>query len=231
MACVYDIQKAGALLETLELLPVRIKITSILRKAIYAGEYKSGDELSLTDVAAQLGVSRTPVREAFQVLESEGLITLRMNKGAIVNTIDRKFIRDIFEIRILLESEAARKAAETGMEEEKLNKLLERLFDLRDHLDTLNVSEYVALNQAIHQAIWQAADNHQLTNYLLELWNGPSVGHGENAAEHHYQASTFEHIAVLQAIQGRKPEEARNAMAQHIRRSMENMLVHYPEEE
>ena len=218
-------------METLELLPVRIKITSILRKAIYAGEYKSGDELSLTDVAAQLGVSRTPVREAFQVLESEGLITLRMNKGAIVNTIDRKFIRDIFEIRILLESEAARKAAETGMEEEKLNKLLERLFDLRDHLDTLNVSEYVALNQAIHQAIWQAADNHQLTNYLLELWNGPSVGHGENAAEHHYQASTFEHIAVLQAIQGRKPEEARSAMAQHIRRSMENMLVHYPEEE
>ena len=218
-------------METLELLPIRIKITSILRKAIYAGEYKSGDELSLTDVAAQLGVSRTPVREAFQVLESEGLITLRMNKGAIVNTIDRKFIRDIFEIRILLESEAARKAAETGMEEEKLNKLLERLFDLRDHLDTLNVSEYVALNQAIHQAIWQAADNHQLTNYLLELWNGPSVGHGENAAEHHYQASTFEHIAVLQAIQGRKPEEARNAMAQHIRRSMENMLVHYPEEE
>ena len=229
MACVYDIQKAGALLETLELLPIRIKITSILRKAIYAGEYKSGDELSLTDVAAQLGVSRTPVREAFQVLESEGLITLRMNKGAIVNTIDRKFIRDIFEMRILLESEAARKAAETGMEEEKLNKLLERLFDLRDHLDTLNVSEYVALNQAIHQAIWQAADNHQLTNYLLELWNGPSVGHGENAAEHHYNKSTFEHIAILQAIQAGHPEAAKQAMIQHISRSMENMLAHYPE--
>ena len=99
-------------METLEVLPVRIRITSILRKAIYAGEYKSGDELSLTDVAARLGVSRTPVREAFQMLESEGLITLRMNRGAIVNTIDRKFVRDIFEMRILLESEAARKAAD-----------------------------------------------------------------------------------------------------------------------
>ena len=95
-------------METLELLPIRVRITSILRKAIYAGEYRSGDELSLTDVAAQLGVSRTPVREAFQELESEGLITLRMNKGAIVNTINRKFVRDIFEMRILLESEAAR---------------------------------------------------------------------------------------------------------------------------
>ena len=211
------------------MMPVRIKITSILRKAIYAGEYKSGDELSLTDIAAQLGVSRTPVREAFQVLESEGLITLRMNKGAIVNTIDRKFIRDIFEMRMLLESEAAYKAAENGMEEEKLNKLLERAIDLRDHLDALNVSEYVALNQAIHQAIWQAADNHQLTNYLLELWNGPSVGHGENAAEHHYQASTFEHIAILQAIRDGQPEAAKQAMIQHISRSMENMLANDPQ--
>ena len=229
IASVYDIQKVGALLETLELLPVRIKITSILRKAIYAGEYKSGDELNLTDIAAQLGVSRTPVREAFQVLESEGLITLRMNKGAIVNTIDRKFIRDIFEMRMLLESQAAYLAAENGMEEEKLGKLLERLYHFRDHLDTLNVPEYVALNQAIHQAIWQTADNHQLTNYLLELWNGPSVGHGENAAEHHYQASTFEHIAVLESIRDGQKEEAKKAMLRHIGRSMENMLSQYPE--
>lgn len=216
-------------METLELLPVRIRITSILRKAIYAGEYKSGDELSLTDVAARLGVSRTPVREAFQVLESEGLITLRMNKGAIVNTIDRKFIQDIFEMRILLESEAARRAAENGMEEETLCSLLARALDLRDHLDTLNAGDYVALNQAIHQSIWRAADNHQLTNYLLELWNGPSVGHGENAAEHHYQVSTLEHIAILQAIRAGQPEEAKQAMVRHISRSMANMLARYPE--
>lgn len=215
-------------METLEVLPVRIRITSILRKAIYAGEYKSGDELSLTDVAARLGVSRTPVREAFQMLESEGLITLRMNKGAIVNTIDRKFIRDIFEMRILLESQAAFLAAKNGMEEETLNKLLERSFSMQDHPDPLDPGEYVALNQAIHQAVWQAADNHQLTGYLLELWNGPSVGHGEKAAEHHYQASTGEHISILQAIRARQPEAAKQAMVRHISRSMENMLARYP---
>ena len=215
-------------METLELLPIRTRITSILRKAIYAGEYRSGDELSLTDIAARLGVSRTPVREAFQVLESEGLITLRMNKGAVVNTINRKFIRDVFEMRILLESEAARKAAVNGMDGEKLSKLLERLRDLQSHFEDLNVSEYVALNQAVHQSVWQAADNHQLTNYLLELWNGPSVGNGENAAEHHYRQSTVEHIAILEAVRDGRPEEARKAMVQHIARSMGNMLDHYP---
>ena len=98
-------------MESLEIMPVRIRITAILRKAIYSGEYKSGEELSLTRIAAQLGVSRTPVREAFQALAAEGLITLRMNKGAIVNRIDRKFIKDTFEMRILLEAEAAARAA------------------------------------------------------------------------------------------------------------------------
>ena len=65
-----------------------------------------------------------PVREAFQELEGEGLITLRMNRGAVVNQIDRKFIRDIFEMRCLLEAEAAARAAQNGME---TGELLERL--------------------------------------------------------------------------------------------------------
>ena len=146
-----------------------------------------------------------------------------------VNTIDRAFVQDIFEMRILLESEAAYRAAVRGMERELLDSLLERLRHLRDHFDTLNAADYVALNQAVHQAVWQAAGNHQLTKYLLELWNGPSVGHGENAAEHHYQASTPEHIDILESIRDRRPEDARKAMAGHIRRSMENMLAHYPE--
>ena len=214
-------------METLEIMPVRVRITAILRKAIYSGEYKSGDELSLTDIAARLGVSRTPVREAFQELEGEGLITLRMNKGAIVNNIDRKFVQDIFEMRILLEAEAARKAAENGMETEAL---LRRLKDMRAHMDSLDVRDYETLNQEIHQSIWRAADNHQLTAYLLELWNGPSVGRGENAAAYHYQASTDEHIAILEAVRDRQPDAAEQAMRRHIGRSMENMLSHYAAE-
>lgn len=216
-------------METLEMMPVRIRIAAILRKAIYSGEYKSGDELSLTDVAAQLGVSRTPVREAFQVLEGEGLITLRMNKGAIVNTVDRKFIRDIFEMRILLEAEAARRAAENGMDGKILENLLERLHVLRDHIEAVDTAEYAALNRAVHQAVWQAADNHQLTAYLLQMWNGPSVGRGQDAAAHHYRNSTDEHISILEFIRDRKAEDAKKAMLRHIERSMENMLAYYPE--
>ena len=212
----------------LSLMPARIRIASELRKAIYAGEYKSGDELSLTDVATQLGISRTPVREAFQELESEGLITLRMNRGAIVNTIDRKFIRDIFEMRRLLESEAVARAANNGMETELL---LDRLYHLRDHITEVNRETYELLNQDIHTAIWRAADNHQLMKYLMEIWNGPSVAGTPDEVLEHYRNSTFEHISILQFIRDGMPGEARQAMELHIVRSMANMLAFYPETE
>ena len=66
-------------MQTLKMVPTRVRVTSILKRAIYSGEYKSGQELSLTAIAEKLGISRTPVREAFQTLAAEGLITLRMS--------------------------------------------------------------------------------------------------------------------------------------------------------
>ena len=212
-------------MKQLSLMPVRVRIASELRKAIYAGEYRSGDELSLTAVADQLGISRTPVREAFQELEAEGLITLRMNRGAVVNTIDGKFIRDIFEMRRLLESEAVARAAANGMETESL---LERLYDLRDHITDISRGTYEALNQDIHTAIWQAADNHQLQKYLMEMWNGPSVAGAPEDILEHYRNSTFEHISILQFIRDGMAAAARQAMELHITRSMANMLRSYP---
>ena len=215
-------------MERLSMMPARVRIAAAIRKAIYAGEYRGGDELSLTEVAERLGISRTPVREAFQELEAEGLITLRMNRGAVVNTIDRKFIRDNFEMRRLLESEAVSRAARGGMETEAL---LERLYRLRDHIADVRREEYEALNQDIHTAIWNAADNHQLRKYLLEMWNGPSVSGTPEEVLEHYRNSTFEHISILQFIRDGMAEEARRAMELHITRSMTNMLRSWPETE
>jgi DNA-binding GntR family transcriptional regulator len=215
-------------MKQLSMMPARVRIASEMRKAIYAGEYKSGDELSLTDVAEKLGISRTPVREAFQELEGEGLITLRMNRGAVVNQIDRKFIQDIFEMRKLLEAEAAARAARNGMETERL---LERLYDLRDNIGNVSRETYETLNQDIHTAIWQAADNHQLQKYLMEIWNGPSVAGAPEDILEHYRNSTFEHISILQFIRDGMAAEARQAMELHITRSMANMLAFYPDTE
>ncbi len=207
-------------MEFLELMPVRVRIVSILKKAILSGEYKSGQELSLTDISQRLGVSRTPVREAFQTLAAEGLIELRMNKGAIVKQIDEKFITDHYEMRILLESEAAARAAARGME---VSSLLTELYHLADNMASVDPKYYTELNQQIHTAIWHAADNQRLYDYLMNLWNGPSVGKTASEKDH-YSRSTEEHILILQAIRDKNQEEARKIMAGHISRSMENIL-------
>ena len=78
-------------LRPIEMLPARERVASALRKAIMSQYFKKGEELSIDKVAAMLGVSATPVREAYQILSSEGLIKLRPNKGAIV--IDYKITK------------------------------------------------------------------------------------------------------------------------------------------
>lgn len=205
-------------------MPTRVQVTAILKKALFSGEYKSGDELSLTEVAERLGVSRTPVREAFQTLEAEGLIELRMNKGAIVKPIDEKYITDHYEMRILLESEAAKRAAERGMPEAE--SLLKKLESLQTRMDSVSTEEYEELNFAVHSAIWTAADNERLYKFLSSLWNGPSVGIASPKLEH-YIKSTQEHIDILTAIQKQNAKAAQKEMAKHIERSLDNILKNF----
>ena len=210
----------------LQTIPKRIEVAAILRKKILSGEYTSGRELSLTDLAETLGVSRTPVREAFQQLESEGLITLRMNKGAIVNSIDRKFITDHYEMRMLLEGEAAYRAAMNRMD---TTVLLEECRQLRQGLLREDSEGYTDLNQRIHTSIWTAAGNRKLYNTLMNLWNGPSIGRDTNTIDHQF-LSNAEHLAVLGYIRHGDGEMARKVMSRHIERSMENILGGYRKE-
>ena len=211
-------------MESMELLPARVRITAILKKALFSGEYKSGDELSLTDIAAKLGVSRTPVREAFQALEAEGLIELRMNNGAIVKPIDEKYITNHYEMRILLESEAAASAAKNGMPE--ADKLIEKLLDDQKRMESLSTSEYEDLNFEVHTGIWTAADNMRLYKMLSNLWNGPSIGFTSPKLDH-YIKSTQEHINILTCIKKKDAKKARKEMEQHIERSMDNILKNF----
>lgn len=208
-------------MESMELMPARVRVASILKKALFSGEYKSGDELSLTEIAGKLGISRTPVREAFQQLESEGLIELRMNKGAIVKPIDEKYIRDHFEMRILLESEAASRAAKRGMD--NVDELLLRSESMKPLLSVVSNEEYESLNFKIHSSIWEAADNDRLFKFLSTLWNGPSIGF-LNPELDHYIRSTEEHIEILKAIKAFDSEAAKKMMEIHIERSMNNIL-------
>ena len=210
-------------MESFHNLPIRVRVASSLRKSILSGEIASGDELSLTDIAAKLGISRTPVREAFQMLAADGFITLRMNRGALVNSIDEDFIRDHFEMRMLLEGEAVVRAIKHNMD---TSLLMAAQQAIKVNIDNISNEEYLHSNQQFHTQIWQCAGSPKLYSYLSGLWNGPSIGANTNAPSHR-KLSISEHIQILNYIAAHDEANGRATMEQHIRRSMNNMLSSY----
>lgn len=207
-------------MEHLEMTPTRVRIASALRNAILSGEFHAGEELSITEIAEKLGVSRTPVREAFQTLEAEGLITLRMNKGALVKPIDRNFIVDHFRIRRLLEGEAVYRAAVNKIDTNGLAALQARA---QEYGGSIIPEVYRQYNSDLHTAIWKSTGGHKLFTLLESLWNGPSYNKAIGGEEHMVQAIR-EHENIIAAIADGDADKGREIMHNHIERSMQNIL-------
>ena len=209
-------------LKPIQLLPARDRVAATLREAILSHQFTEGQELTLKDTAAALGVSVTPIREAFQILAREGLIELRPNRGAVVLGMNEKRIRDHYETRAALERAAAmaacrRKADLSGVKAAYLQAALA--------LSQNDSGEYSDQNQAFHMAIWAAGGNEKIKELLCGLWNGLSMGH-KVTQERYAQISMAEHQKIYEALKAYDAETAGRLMENHILRSMENVLTH-----
>jgi DNA-binding GntR family transcriptional regulator len=209
-------------LNPIQMLPARDRVASALREAILSHQFEEGQELTLKDTAAQLGVSATPIREAFQMLAREGLIELRPNRGAIVLGMSEKRIRDHYETRAALERAAVvlvcRRKADLSAIENAYNQAEEALANNDSKL-------YSEQNQAFHMAIWEAADNDNMKELLSSMWNGLSMGH-KVTQEHYAHISMEEHKKILSALEARNERLAAELMEAHIMRSLVNVLSH-----
>ena len=207
-------------LEEFYTFPTRVKIASILRKAIFSGDIKAGEELSLTDISNKLNVSRTPVREAFQILENENLLELRMNKGAIVKCIDDNFFKDYYEVRILLEMKAIEKAINNGIDVSYLEKIHN---EFEKNIESSTEEDYKKYNQNFHFYIWKNANNEKLFSILLSLWNGPSF---QIIGKRNYiDVSLEEHKEIIEAIKEKNVKRAVSCVETHLNTSLKNILA------
>ena len=159
-------------MKKIQLLPAREQVASVLREAILKRELKEGEELTLEGTAEQLGVSSMPVREAFQILATDGLIKLRPNKGAIVLGVNEKTIRDHYETRALLESEAAARASQKGKD---ISDIVYAYDTTKKALDENDFGEYSRGNEAFHMSIWTAADNEKMKTILCRFANSDTI--------------------------------------------------------
>jgi|Cm827metagenome_2_1110796.scaffolds.fasta_scaffold14362_1 DNA-binding GntR family transcriptional regulator len=194
------------------------KVVAELRREILYGTLKPHQELYQDKIAQELGVSRMPVREALQVLAMDGFITVRPNKVATVNEVSGKFIRDFYDVRILLETTAIRLACQNHPDCSPAW----NAFHAGEEMIKINdFNGYNVQNEEIHRFIWQAADNSKLQQIMRQMWHAMDIGSkpAETA-----RASNEEHGILLRCIEQNSPEEAEETMRRHIERSYERVL-------
>ncbi|NJP39998.1 GntR family transcriptional regulator [Oscillospiraceae bacterium HV4-5-C5C] len=202
------------------IMPAREQVAAVLRRAILSGEYRPNELLTLDSVAEICGVSRTPVREAFQILAMEGLLELRPNRGAMVKDVSEDFINDHYDVRILMEGEACVKAIRHP---EQWDTIKQAIASGQQACERQDVEAFNKANNDFHMAIWQASGSEKLKSFLGQLWNGLSLD--SYISENEYiSVVQKEHEAISQAIFAVDAEAARLAMQHHLEHSQENLL-------
>jgi DNA-binding GntR family transcriptional regulator len=136
-----------------------VRVRDELHHAILEGVLKPGERLRAEALAQRFGTSRTPIREALLQLEAQGLVEVEPNRGAVVKAFDAADLRDLYEVRALLEPAAAARAA-TRITDTQITEL-ERLCD--DHAP---VEEQIASNEAFHRIITEAAGSPRLSTAM-----------------------------------------------------------------
>ena len=202
------------------------KVFQKLRDNILTGKYAEQEELRENTIGKELGVSRTPVREALRQLELEGLVTIIPNKGAYVSGITGEDVKDIYRMRSLLEGLCARWAAER-ITEEQLGRLDEIILLAEFHSkreNAINAEQITELDGQFHAVLYEACGSrilkHTLTDFHKYVQNARklSIISGERARK-----SIREHKMILRAIRERDPDLAEQLANEHIIHVMENL--------
>lgn len=151
-----------------EYIPLRDIVFKTLREAIITGDLKPGERLMEIKLANELGVSRTPVREAIRKLELEGLVIMTARKGAEVAPINEKDLREVLEIRKVLESLACELACK-NVQPENLAVFEEINARTEEAVKSENIEEITKQDVAFHEAIYSITKNDRLVAMLHNL--------------------------------------------------------------
>lgn len=199
-----------------EYLPLRDVVFHTLRRAILKGELKPGERLMEIQLASQLGVSRTPVREAIRKLELEGLVLMIPRKGAEVAEITEKNLRDVLEVRCALEELAVQLACDR-MDAEGLEKLREAADKFVEAQVNTDITKVAQADVDFHDVIYMATQNDKLIQMLNNLREQMYRYRIEYLKQREsYPRLIGEHQEIIAAIEKRDKSLATKITSQHI---------------
>ena len=200
-----------------EYLPLRDVVFQTLREAILRGELKPGERLMELQLAAQLGVSRTPIREAIRMLEQEGLAVTMPRKGAEVAKMTLKGMEDVLEIRESLDILACQLACDR-ISDELLVTLEEKKHAFETSLDTKDVKVIADADISFHDVIYEATGNPKLIALLSNLREQIYRYRVEYLkAVENYPMLIKEHDDIYQSLLKHNREDATSAIREHVK--------------
>lgn len=204
--------------------PLRELVCETIRQAIIDGTFSPGERLMEIQMADEMGVSRTPVREAIRKLELEGFVVMIPRRGTYVADISIRDITEIYEIRTSLDVLAAGLAAEriTDDELETLNRLL---VEIGQHIADNNMEKIVEVDTAFHDILYQASRNERLCSIINNLREQLTGIRGRSMSYPGRLVETMdEHRSLVDCIAARNVEAAQNAARVHIENAEHTLM-------
>ena len=198
----YDVKQ-----EVTDKYSLRGRVFHKIRDDILSGRYRVGEELREVAIGEEIGVSRTPVREAFRQLELEGLIRIVPNKGAYVTGITAKDVRDIYMIRSLLEGLCARWATE-NISKEQMEEMEENIFLSEFHASKEHTEQMAELDNRFHEIMYEACNSKMLEHALKDYHQYVlRVRRKTLSTQTRSTASNAEHRDIMEAIRAGEAEK------------------------
>ena len=202
---------------------LRGQVFDKIRSDILNGKYKRGEELVESSIGKELGISRTPVREAIRQLELEGLVQLVPKKGAFVTGISEKDVRDIYLIRARLEGLAARMAAK-NITPELLDAMEETVVLSEYHAKKEHYEQVCEMDSKFHKLLYKASGSRILEHTLTDFHQYVQrVRMASIMKKRRMEKSNDEHDAILTAIREHDEEKAELVATRHISNTVENL--------
>lgn len=199
-------------------------IASRIKSAIIEGLLPPGHKLREVELATLMKSSRTPIREAFRILQSEGYLEHVPRCGVVVAGLHKDEISQLWELRSILESAAAAKAA-TNISPEQMTLLLETQKQMESLPPTVHY-EYTRLDTVLHHTIAKASGNAKLEDSIARLWHMASLGRTRSTFwQERAIASCREHMDVIRAIEMGEAMLARRYMQIHFEHSLKAIIA------
>ncbi|HBI60643.1 MAG TPA: GntR family transcriptional regulator [Lachnospiraceae bacterium] len=209
--------------EEIDRYSLRGRVFNKIREDILAGNYGEKDELREAAISKELGVSRTPVREALRQLELEGLVSIIPNKGAYVNGITPKDIYDIYMIRSYLEGLCAKWACKY-ITKEQIEDLEESIYLSGFHIQKEHWEQIYELDNRFHLNLYKACGSKILEHILSDYHHYVErVRKNTLSSKERARTASAEHKAILEAVINKDEELAERLANEHIFQSIANI--------